>query len=307
MQAMAESAIPGNRNLDCVDPALRSFPSLFFPRDKVQGQFISAALVNSFGFGQAGGQCLLVHPNYFLSAVEDAAFDAYLRRLESRQSRLFKHRQDIFGGRAPFVPIKGEDPHGVPFRTAILDKSLRLPSSGTSPAGSPGDAAGGARAAGVQPTPAQLSSATEEGGKGGGAVARALAQAAAGIAGPALSMGIDAEPVRPFEAAFLERNFSEAERADVAERDEATGTQRSAAGLWAAKEAVVKALGNAGAALRGAGEPLLDVGLHRLPGGSLRVELAGRAREAAEQLGVREARVSLTYAEGVAFAAAILV
>mmetsp|Transcript_45075 Transcript_45075/g.140097 ORF Transcript_45075/g.140097 Transcript_45075/m.140097 type:complete len:565 (-) Transcript_45075:685-2379(-) len=304
MQAMAESAIPGNRNLDCVDPILKSYPALFFPREKVEGQFVSAALVNSFGFGQAGGQCLLVHPNYFLSAVEDALFDTYVRRLEARQSQVFKRRQDIFGGRAPFVPIKSEDPHSVPLRSAILDKSIRLASSSSGislPQAASSEKAG---SAGAAPTPA---SAAKEESKGGGAVARALAQAAAGIAGPALSMGIDAEPVRAFEAIFLERNFSSAERADIAEHDQATGTQRSAAGLWAAKEAVVKALGNAGAALRGAEEPLLDVGLRRLPGGSLRVELRGRARDAAEQLGVREARVSLTYAEGTAFAAAVLV
>jgi len=240
--------------------------------------------------------------------VQDETFDTYLRLLEARQAQVFKHRQDIFGGRAPFVPIKSEDPFSVPFSTAILDKSFRLASSG-SHFRLPQDATVSTKQATgkVPPSAFPRLAATQEEARGSGAVARALMQAAAGIAGPALSMGIDAEPVRVFEASFLDRNFSKAERADILEHDQATGTQRSAAGLWAAKEAVIKALGNAGAVLRGADEPLLDVGLHRLPGGSLRVELQGRARDAAEQLGVREARVSLTYADCVAFAAAILV
>jgi len=303
MQAMAESAVPGNRNLDCVDPAMRSFGMLFYPREKVEGQFVSAALVNSFGFGQAGGQCLLIHPNYFLAAVEDAAFDGYVHSLEARHAHVFKHRQDIFGGRQPFVPIKSDDPHSVPFRTAILDKSIRLPGASSSQARGVAHAVA-ATASSFSPPPRTANGAEASSGC---AVSRAMMQAAAGISGPALSMGIDAEPVRAFETSFLDRNFSKDERADIAEHDETTGTQRSAAGLWAAKEAVVKALGNAGAALRGADEPLLDIGLRRLQGGSLRVELRGRAREAAEHLGVREARVSLTYADGIAFAAAILV
>merc|ERR1712125_270894 len=97
------------------------------------------------------------------------------------------------------------------------------------------------------------------------------------------------------------------ELADIAKRDVATGTQRTAVGLWTAKEAILKALGNAGASLQDASKPLCDIELCRQEGGSLRVDLHGSARAAAEKVGIAEARVSVTYAGDIAYAAAVLV
>jgi 3-oxoacyl-(acyl-carrier-protein) synthase len=125
MQAISESTIPGNRNLDCVDPALRQFGSLFYTNETIRNQYVSAALVNSFGFGQAGGQMLLIHPDYFLASVEDASFGEYTALLEERKLRLFRHRQDIFGGRTPYVPIRGPDDHPhSSFGAAIMDRGV---------------------------------------------------------------------------------------------------------------------------------------------------------------------------------------
>jgi len=59
------------------------------------------------------------------------------------------------------------------------------------------------------------------------------------------SVGVDVEPVaNPAfgKDSFLERNYTQKER------EACVGSERSFAGLWAGKEAVVKALGNAGLA-----------------------------------------------------------
>jgi len=129
----------------------------------------------------------------------------------------------------------------------------------------------------------------------------------ANLAGPNLGLGVDAEPVREFENSFLERNFTLAERTDINKHDNETGTRRTAAGHWAMKEAVVKALGNAGAELGAAHEPLLDIELVRELNGSVRVQFGRHVQSVADKFGIKEARVSLTYAQGIAYAAAVLV
>jgi phosphopantetheine--protein transferase-like protein len=308
IQAMAEQVVPGNRNLDCVDPELRQHGHLFFPNETIHRQPITAGLVNSFGFGQAGGQCLLIHSDFFLASLCEDAFTSYKQRLRERNARLFKHQQDIFGGRVPFVPVKSPEntPHTGPFVNVILNKDARREktlSVATDPT----------KLEAVTPTcgvtvrdflpPTQTASVSTAGME---AIGHCLEAISAGK-GKSIAIGIDAEPVRPLTAStFMERNFTKEELADIAQRDAATGTERTALGLWSAKEAVLKALGNAGAPLGDASKPLCDIELCREEGGSLRVELRGSALAAAQKVGASDARVSVTYAGDVAYAAAIL-
>eukprot|EP00403_Amphidinium_massartii_P037865 CAMPEP_0178444832 /NCGR_PEP_ID=MMETSP0689_2-20121128/39770_1 /TAXON_ID=160604 /ORGANISM="Amphidinium massartii, Strain CS-259" /LENGTH=1181 /DNA_ID=CAMNT_0020069195 /DNA_START=184 /DNA_END=3731 /DNA_ORIENTATION=+ len=294
MQAMMESVVPGNRNLDCVDSALQVYDHIFYTNETIHGQRINAAVVNSFGFGQAGGQCLLIHPDYFLSTVEDAAYERYEQLHTERVARAFKHRQDIFGGRAPFVPIKNEDPHGAPLVSVILKKSMRLEKSLSVKGGE--SEAPQALATTTTPVPSASESDAQL------ALSKALAQASA-AGGSLVAMAIDAESVRPFAASFLERNFTKAERAAMASADEGT-----AAGMWTAKEAVVKALGNAGAKLGEAHAPLIDIEVMQSTSatGGMQVQLAGAARSAMEKVGAKAVQVAVTRTPAVAYAAAVL-
>lgn len=242
----------------------------------------------------------MIHPDFFLASVDDDCFKLYLDTLEERTLRIFKHKQDVLGNRATFVPIKEPSnlPHSVPFGQAILRRDIRRERTLAVVSRSSASSSAPASKFSPPPRPAQ---------EGARSIEQVLAGAAVASGGPGIAMGVDAEPIRTFEPTFLERNFSAAERADVAEHDAATGTERTAAGHWAVKEAVVKALGNAGAALGSADQSLCDVEVRRQDGGSLRVELHKAALAAAEKVGAREVRVSLTYAQGVAYAAAVLV
>jgi fatty acid synthase subunit alpha len=290
IQAMAESVIPGNRNLDCVDPQLAKNRSLFFTRNTIQEQYVSACLVDSFGFGQAGGQCLFINPDYFLSSLDKASFAGYASRLAARDQRIFQHRQNIYGGRTPWTPIKalGSNPHKDPFSKVVLDKGVRRESTFEEGSDSGLTFSPPARTAAGAPALTQsLTSAMQEGGAG-------------------KAMGIDAEPVREYAESVMARNFTKAEREDILKQDKAAGTARTATGLWAAKEAVVKALGNAGLTLGGASDPLIDIELCRKENGSLGVQLHGKVMEATQGLQITEVRVSLSYADGVAYAAAVI-
>ncbi len=73
------------------------------------------------------------------------------------------------------------------------------------------------------------------------------------------------------------------------------------AGRFAAKEAVLKALGTG----FGAGIAFADVVIHRAPGAAPEVRLAGGAAKAAAALGVTGWRLSISHAGGVAMASVL--
>ena len=74
-----------------------------------------------------------------------------------------------------------------------------------------------------------------------------------------------------------------------------------AAGLFAAKEAAMKALGTG---LRGVA--FLEVAIARVPGGPPRLALYGRAAARAAALGVGAAHVTITHTRGMAAAVVLL-
>lgn len=73
------------------------------------------------------------------------------------------------------------------------------------------------------------------------------------------------------------------------------------AGRFAAKEAVLKALGTG----FGAGVAFTDVVIHRAPGAAPEVQLGGGAAEVARTLGVTVWRLSISHAGGLAMASVL--
>ncbi|MBC8792139.1 MAG: holo-[acyl-carrier-protein] synthase [Tagaea sp. CACIAM 22H2] len=73
------------------------------------------------------------------------------------------------------------------------------------------------------------------------------------------------------------------------------------AGRFAAKEAVLKALGTG----FGAGVAFTDVTIHRAPGAAPEVHLTGGAAKAAAALGVTAWRLSISHAGGMAMASVL--
>jgi holo-[acyl-carrier protein] synthase len=117
-----------------------------------------------------------------------------------------------------------------------------------------------------------------------------------------LGVGIDLAEISRIEHAcekehFRRRIFSESENARIDERGWET-----AAGIFAAKEAVAKALGTGFSA----GIGFHDIEVVTLAGGRPELRLHGRAREAADALGVRAAHVSLSHERDMACAMVIL-
>lgn len=92
---------------------------------------------------------------------------------------------------------------------------------------------------------------------------------------------------------FVQAELDEiGDRADRAER---------LAGRFAAKEAVLKALGTG----FGAGVAFTDVLIHRAPGAPPQVQLVGAAAQAAAAQGVTAWQLSISHAGGMAMASAL--
>ncbi len=123
---------------------------------------------------------------------------------------------------------------------------------------------------------------------------------------PPLLLGVDLaevgrieEMIRAHEARFLERCFTDRERAYC----DANPKRRAEhyAARFAAKEAALKALGTGWSG----GIAWTEVEVIRPPDGAPSIEMTGKAQELAESLGVSGWRLSLTHGAGFAIASAV--
>jgi holo-[acyl-carrier protein] synthase len=97
---------------------------------------------------------------------------------------------------------------------------------------------------------------------------------------------------------LVPRCFVQAELDEIGDGPDRT---ERLAGRFAAKEAVLKALGTG----FGAGVAFTDVVIHRTPGAAAEVQLAGGAAKAAEVLGVTAWRLSISHTSGLAIASVL--
>ncbi|KAI0384967.1 putative fatty acid synthase alpha subunit FasA [Hypomontagnella monticulosa] len=87
MQVLESGLVPGNRNADDVDGALRAFPHLLYPSESLQVANIKAFMLTSFGFGQKGGIVIGVTPRALFAALAAPKFEAYREQVERRRRR----------------------------------------------------------------------------------------------------------------------------------------------------------------------------------------------------------------------------
>lgn len=106
LQCLSTGLIPGNRNIDDVDPAFRRFDRLFYPNESIQTSYVKAALVKSFGFGQAGGEILLVHANALLATLTPSERTMYYNRRQDREVRAFRDQQAVLTGKRTLVQVR---------------------------------------------------------------------------------------------------------------------------------------------------------------------------------------------------------
>jgi fatty acid synthase subunit alpha, fungi type len=85
LQILGTGTVPGNRNADNIDPALKKFSHIVYPSTSMQTAEIKAFMLTSFGFGQKGGLVLAVAPKFLFGALTDSKYLAYRESTLRRQ------------------------------------------------------------------------------------------------------------------------------------------------------------------------------------------------------------------------------
>ena len=110
-QILETGIIPGNKNLDNVEERLSKFNHILYPSRSIQTDGVKAAILKSFGFGQAGAEILVIHPDYLFAAVEKKDYIAYQEKRQERQLATYRYYHEMLTSTNPFVRVKTAAPY----------------------------------------------------------------------------------------------------------------------------------------------------------------------------------------------------
>ncbi|MEZ4475409.1 MAG: acyltransferase domain-containing protein [bacterium] len=102
LQALAAGKIPGNRNLDQVDPAMAAYAHMAFTDETLESsEPLRAAVVTSLGFGHVSAVALVLHPEAFRASLDPAARAAWEAVATERVERGWRERAAVWMDEAP--------------------------------------------------------------------------------------------------------------------------------------------------------------------------------------------------------------
>ncbi|KAG0688362.1 3-oxoacyl-[acyl-carrier-protein] synthase [Pichia californica] len=286
IQILNSGIVPGNRNADNIDKILEDFKYVLFPSRTIQTDGIKAVSVTSFGFGQKGGQAIVVHPDYLYAALSKEEYNTYVSKVESRQKKSYAYIHNamitntmfIAKDHAPYSDDQEEQVYLDPLARVSLDKTNKYVFTDKEL-----QRGGKFISATANKTATVLSSLTKEhaGSKG---------------------VGVDVELISEIKIeneTFIERNFTIEE---IKYCQSAPNPRSSFAGTWSAKEAVFKSLE---VESNGAGASLKDIEILHDAKGAPTVKLSGVAQTAASKNGVKNVKVSISHDDVQSVAVAI--
>jgi fatty acid synthase subunit alpha, fungi type len=342
MQAMQSGVVPGNGNADNIDSALEKYDHIAHLNKSLHTYGFEAGILKSFGFGQVGGEVLVIHPDYVLGQLSDSTLAEYASKRTRRYQAASRHWQNAITGKGKFVNVKANPPYSSSDETRVyLDPTARAVYNSTIKSWSFGSPTKAAAEESTQKTSSPAASAPSVPSLRRSSSASALTnleiamrELGEGLRQPSdRGIGVDAQLISEIDISlssspeFLSRNFSPEE---IAYCNASADPIASFAGRWAAKEAVIKALsssdtGNSsGQQLSsspgsssstpqtgvrnlwaGAGAPLKDIEILAAPSGVPKVHLKGHPAEVASMLGIASINVSITHSGDYAFAQAV--
>ena len=243
LQVLNTGLVPGNRNADNIDKAMKQFDYIVYPSRTIQTDGVKAFSVTSFGFGQKGAQAIGIHPKYLFATLDHAQYATYKQKVEARQKKAYRYFHDglinntMFRAKdkSPYEDSQMNDVFLDPQARVSVDKKT---SNYTYPTTS---------------VSKQLKNPKDPKTEKTKIMVESLAKATA-IENS--KVGVDVESVAAINIeneTFIERNFTAEEQKYCRS---AASPHASFAGRWSAKEAVFKSLGVKG---RGAGAPLKEI------------------------------------------------
>ncbi|KAH9147939.1 hypothetical protein AeRB84_008547, partial [Aphanomyces euteiches] len=246
LQSMQSGIVPGNANNDNTAPELQKFDLLVYPNRNIQTDGIKAALMKSFGFGQAGGEILVIHPNYLLAALTPSQYEAYVAKRAKRSNGTHKYLQNVLSGKHTFVQVKDHAPYTPENEMNVyLNPLARASYNAKEKTWTFGDVSSAKSAVKAAPSVSSSAAAPNVVELPKKILETSLQQSGSQlILSAGQGLGIDVEPVATFadfasKQVFIQRNFTASE---IAYCEASASPASSFAGRWAAKEAVIKAI-----------------------------------------------------------------
>ncbi|KAH6602319.1 hypothetical protein BASA61_001228 [Batrachochytrium salamandrivorans] len=301
LQMLETGIIPGNRNLDNVEDRLRKFKYIMYPSRSVQTDGLKAVVLKSFGFGQAGAEILVLHPDYLFAAINDSDFDVYAKQRELRQVASYRYYHEMLTSTAPLVRVKDAAPYTDAQQSSVYLNPLAR-ASFDKKTGSYNFNNAAALEGKTTLAPSDM------------AVTRALVEKTASkldsVKGTSSSdgLGVDVQLISEMALSndvFVARNFTPNE---IAYCKASADPAASFAGRWAAKEAVIKAVSNAAGNTvvwtKGAGAPLNDIEVIRVEGQAPTITLHGDAKKAVADAKIGPLHITISHSGSYAVAMA---
>ncbi|GAA5980800.1 hypothetical protein JCM11641_002656 [Rhodosporidiobolus odoratus] len=282
-QTILSGLIPGNRNADNISQELRAFEYLVYPSKSIQTDGIKAGLLTSFGFGQVGGQALIINPTYLIGALEPTQFESYKAANAIRKRAAYRKFNDFFTN-GKLVDIK----EGAPYDPELEIPVLLNPNARTAANG---------KGSFMMPKTLPTSAFPEDKKSNAEIAGKLVAAATEGVHG----LGTDVELISAVPSDnenFVERNFTVGE---IEYCRGAADPRASFAARWAAKEALFKSLKTTS---KGAGASMKDIETVSTEQGP-QIKLHGEAAKIAAAAGVSSFEVSLSHSEDTAVAIVI--
>ncbi|KAJ2087921.1 fatty acid synthase alpha subunit Lsd1 [Coemansia sp. RSA 986] len=103
LQSLRTGIVPGNCNADNVDDEFKNNKYALYLSRTIQTAGIKAAMLSSFGFGQVGGEILVVHPDYLFATLQREQLEEYNNKLSKRNLKANRYWQDTLAGSYTFV------------------------------------------------------------------------------------------------------------------------------------------------------------------------------------------------------------
>ncbi len=320
LQSMMTGIVPGNRNADNIDKELESCDLIMFSNRSIHTYGYKAALFKSFGFGQVGGEILVIHPDYVLAQLSNGELDAYAQLRKKRQDLAYRHWHNSLTQKRPFMMIKDAPPYSLaeeqkvylnPDARATFDvqsNTWKFPQTSKKPQSDSSDASSSSHGS-FKPSPRNAKSSARRN------LEVTLREMGQGMRAPSdRGIGVDSQLISEIDVAisnseaFLIRNFTGEE---IKYCREASDPASSFAGKWAAKEAVVKAISDCDDKessrdlWEGGAAPLKDIEILKAPSGAPKVVLHGHAKNVASVLGISSIKVTISHSGEYAIAQAI--
>jgi len=291
IQILNTGIIPGNRNADNVDAAMRRFEYILYPSRNIHTDGIKAGLLKSFGFGQVGGEALVLAPEYVLGVLTETQYEKYRLKCLKRRDLAYRYWHDAMTGVASLVKVKHSPPYTEEQEPLVyLNPCARTEYDSSTKSFHFKRVDGQPQTLADDPI--------------------ALTRLLQSMGDSSRGVGVDVELIHNVNIAndtFIQRNFTSAESAYCQSRPD---PRASYAGRWSAKEAVFKAISSLApdhVALksRGAAAPLIEAEILSGESGAPVVVLHGWLLRQAQDIGVKEIKISISHAGSYAVAMAM--